>query len=238
VPFNVLLLPLLGGYIFLTLCNRTQFETKRHSGERLVFHAAIVGVFLLAGSFLVVGAISAACPALARWWHAVVPFAYSGVAFGAFSLGWILPGIVNFACFPRDSQIRRAIREAGDDLEMLLLETMDREVSVLVTLSSAKVYIGRVTRSVDPSQERRYVSLLPMLSGYRNSEDQEFIPTNDYLSLYEDVISGRVAGLNVGADEFQVVIPVSEIVSVSPFAPVIYDELHPTQSVGDSHTLK
>jgi len=44
MPFNVLLLPLLGGYLFLTHWNRTRFDTKRYSGERLIFHAAVAGV--------------------------------------------------------------------------------------------------------------------------------------------------------------------------------------------------
>jgi hypothetical protein len=52
MPFNVLLLPLPGGYILLTNCNRTRFNTRRYSGERLVFHAAAAGVLLLATSFL------------------------------------------------------------------------------------------------------------------------------------------------------------------------------------------
>lgn len=47
MPFNVLLLPLLGGYLFLTHFNRTRFATKRYSGERLIFHSAIAGVALL-----------------------------------------------------------------------------------------------------------------------------------------------------------------------------------------------
>jgi hypothetical protein len=47
VPFNVLLLPLLGGYLFITHWNRTRFHTKRYSGERLIFHSAIAGVVFL-----------------------------------------------------------------------------------------------------------------------------------------------------------------------------------------------
>jgi membrane-associated protease RseP (regulator of RpoE activity) len=57
MPFNVLLLPLLGGYLFLTHWNRTRFDTNRYSGERLIFHSAAAGVIFLLLSFIFVTAI-------------------------------------------------------------------------------------------------------------------------------------------------------------------------------------
>jgi len=51
VPFNVLLLPLLGGYVFITYWNHTRFSARRYSGERLLIHAALAGVFLLVVSY-------------------------------------------------------------------------------------------------------------------------------------------------------------------------------------------
>ena len=42
MPFDVLLLPLLGGYIFISNWNYTRFEAKRYSGQRLV--RAIIGL--------------------------------------------------------------------------------------------------------------------------------------------------------------------------------------------------
>lgn len=51
MPFNVLLLPLLGGYIFITYWHRTRFSARRYTGERLLFHAALAGVIFLILSF-------------------------------------------------------------------------------------------------------------------------------------------------------------------------------------------
>src|ERR1041384_6262475 len=47
MPFNLLILPLLGGYIFVTMCWRTRFETLRADGQRLIIKAAFSGVLLL-----------------------------------------------------------------------------------------------------------------------------------------------------------------------------------------------
>ena len=44
MPFNVLLLPLLGGYVFITYWNYTRFSARRYAGERLLINAALAGV--------------------------------------------------------------------------------------------------------------------------------------------------------------------------------------------------
>ncbi|MGI8617514.1 MAG: hypothetical protein ACR2L6_00290 [Gemmatimonadaceae bacterium] len=59
MPFNVLLLPLLGGYVFITKWNKTRFDAKRYSGERLIFHAAIAGVAFLIVAYLLTRVVAA-----------------------------------------------------------------------------------------------------------------------------------------------------------------------------------
>lgn len=66
MPFNLLLLPLLGGYIFISHGNHTRFDARRYSGERLVFHSALAGVvFLVLGLGLAL-ALAAWMPGLAE----------------------------------------------------------------------------------------------------------------------------------------------------------------------------
>jgi len=76
MPFNVLLLPLLGGYIFITHWNRTRFNAKRHTGERLLFEAATAGLLFLLIAFVLVHLVTAADPALHDRWAKEVPFPY------------------------------------------------------------------------------------------------------------------------------------------------------------------
>jgi hypothetical protein len=52
MPFNVLPLPLLGGYVLLTRWHRTGFLARRYSGERLLLHAALAGVLFLTSAFV------------------------------------------------------------------------------------------------------------------------------------------------------------------------------------------
>jgi hypothetical protein len=54
LQLNILFLPLLGGYIFYTRWRLTAFFAARCSGQRLIFHAAAVGLALLIAARAVV----------------------------------------------------------------------------------------------------------------------------------------------------------------------------------------
>lgn len=47
MPWNLLLPPLLGGYIFITRFNGTAYRVKSYSGYRLVFSSSVMGLILL-----------------------------------------------------------------------------------------------------------------------------------------------------------------------------------------------
>ena len=82
MPFNLLLLPLLAGYLVLARSNIRAYSTLRLSKEQLLLHASLVGLVLLA--------ISRLCCALARRTpigayigeviYQVAPFPYIGTA--------------------------------------------------------------------------------------------------------------------------------------------------------------
>jgi hypothetical protein len=133
MPFNVLLLPLLGGYLLLTHWNRTRFATKRYSGERLIFHSAIAGVALLCLSFLIVQALIGLRPGWYASWREVVPFAYTGTSLGAFVLGATTWWPLNRFLFPMESERRRVIREWGDHLEELLEEAIQSRRGISIS---------------------------------------------------------------------------------------------------------
>lgn len=228
MPFDVLLLPLLGGYVFITNWNRTRFHTKRYSGERLIFHAALAGVVFLALSYVIVALLVRAEPSSYAWWHQRVPFSYSGTAFGAFLLGALSWIPLNLTTNRQEKEIRRTIEEWNDYLEILLKRAVDEMRQVSVTLKNRKVYVGFVVQSFDPSYDRKYVLLLPTMSGYRRSEEQTLVLTTDYTSVYQQLIAADETRLVEGVDDFQIVLPVSEIQSASLFDPTAYQLFNPT----------
>lgn len=225
MPFNVLLLPLLGGFVLITRWNYTRFETKRLSGERLVFFAAIAGVFLAILAFLLVRIAAWMWPELQAAWRRQVPFAYAGTSLLALVIGFSAWKPLNWWS-SRETAIRAAMQQWNDFLEMLLEDSIKKTLMVNVSLKGGKVYIGFVTGNFDPAYDRKYIRLWPILSGYRNKDTQELAVTTDYTRVYAETASNN-SGASV-LDRFQVIVPVGELQSASFFDAKTYDLFNPS----------
>lgn len=70
MPFNLLLLPLLGGFLFFSHWDRTAFFAKRQDKERLLLYSSLWGLFFLAISFLLSTVIPyiETLSAVRHWW--------------------------------------------------------------------------------------------------------------------------------------------------------------------------
>lgn len=227
MPFNVLLLPLLGGYVFVSNWSITRYTTKRYSGQRLIFHAAIAGVFFLTIAFTTTHLLTAVYPDLHDRWRDLVPFEYSGTSFLAFLLGAGLWLPLNHL-HDETELARKAVEESNAYLELLFWDSVNLTRQISITISTGKVYIGFVTSYAltiikDPRLEDNYVVLLPTMSGYRRRADQKMIITNDYSQAYARLIDTNPDFLMSIADEMQLVIPESQIVSANFFDPEVYE---------------
>ena len=222
MPYNLLLLPLLGGYIFITQWNRTRFSVMRIDGHRLLFQAATAGAtFLLSAVFL-----STLCRRLGigwwldAYWHASVPFDHSGKAAIAFLIGALLWLPLNYFT-DRNSGIERAIQSQENPLELMLQKAVTGAHLVLLTVKNGKVYVGFVSDNFNPALPNQYVKLLLTTSGYRDNDTKKVTFTNDYTAVFEQLINEDEPDPLV-IEGFEIVIPMAEIQSVSFFAPDIY----------------
>lgn len=226
MPFNVLLLPLLGGYVFITHWNRTRYATTRHSGERLLLHAALAGSFFLVFGYLVTRLLIRLVPELGLWWRGLVPFPYSGSALIAFASAVAAPSVLNglLGSNAKD-EASRAIAHSGNFLEEVLARSVRRVKPVSVTLKSGKAYIGFVTNTVSPGVDRQHIALLPLQSGFRQAADHRLVLNTEYTAVYERIIrenGSSTAELDESMKDFIIVVPVGEVQSVNIFDPAIY----------------
>lgn len=219
MPWNLLLLPLLGGYVFCRECYYTRFKFKRFESYRLIFESALWGLlFLVVARFLVYWFRLLPAPFLQSWASFVgslAPFPYLSTAFGAFLLGPVTAFVANRFC-DEVSAKDLAVENSGDELLGLLIDAMDRDFAVLLTLSSRKVYVGYVWQS--PSldiPEMSFVVLLPVISGFRDSATLTVTFTTNYISLWQ---TGKVS-----PEDFLIVIPTGTITSASLFDRDVYE---------------
>lgn len=122
------------------------------------------------------------------------------------------------------------MRDYGSPLEQLLLKALNEKKYVMVTLSNGKVYIGRVSRSLAPEDDRSF-EVLPIKSGYREGEMQRLELTTHYDVTYQKIIEKEDDWLNIISD-FGVVIPVKDVLSATLFRGDIYAKYFPHKVTG------
>ncbi len=74
----------------------------------------------------------------------------------------------------------KEIEETGDSFSHVMLVAMENRLSVMVTLDSGKVYIGKILQFYTPYKDHDWIQVLPLLSGYRKDNSKELVITTDY----------------------------------------------------------
>ncbi|MBJ7900120.1 MAG: hypothetical protein GC158_09415 [Cyanobacteria bacterium RI_101] len=223
--FGLPLLPLIGGYIFLANFNRTKPRTYHYSGYKLLFYSASVG---LIGDFIV--SMAQALLGLSTinhrpWFLAILSFLRildkpnpkEVLVLLLLSTSWIL--LNQLPWFTSGKALRQAIFDLGTPLEKLLLDAQINEQLVSISLKNDKVYIGFVIEaqlSFRPySNQEGYITILPIISGYREAETKKFtITTRYYEVIYNDDLLQSSA---VKKKDFHSTIPEREVITLSKF---------------------
>jgi hypothetical protein len=214
MPTNLLLLPLLGGYLFLRTCHYCRFRSQHIDGYRLV---------TVLGGILPIDALREA-------WFQFAPVPFAGTAMGAFLLGLMLPPVVNRFVDPLKAKTL-AVERSGDEVAMLLHDAMLQERPVAVALSDRKFYVGLVLRSPNLDPREQHTAMLPLASGYRDPETLRFRFTTDYVPAYD------AQEEPIDPQDFVVVFPLQSISTVRFFDAGIYDRAfgQATESESEDH---
>lgn len=219
MPFNLLLLPLVGGYYLLVTSRFTKYIHQRIDRQRLIFNSVLVGIFLLGISVSMTKFIEYLEPSWLNTIKASVPLQlpYTGTAVLSLILGILLSHLSNL--FISDTQaLGWSIKLIGNELEQLINGAFSAAALVSFTMKNGKVYVGWPVALPRPSRSA-YLSVLPLFSGYRNSE-HDVIFTTEYWDIYQQ---RREEGEHDAYGGFLLVLPVEEISSASLFDLDIYD---------------
>lgn len=227
IPFNILLLPLLGGFAFVSSWNYTRWYAVRASRERLIFYAALAGFFSLVGVFVIKILIAPLIPCspsgicIPVWWHDHIPFEYSGLSVAAFSLAASMGFILNqLPWFDKDKQAERIVSKEGGPLEQFLDAALKSQKDVLVTLTNGKIYLGPIVSSFVPDQRDQTITLLPTWSGYRHNSSLEVAFTTDYEEVYLKMEEEHPEEIK----DFRVTLPIREVKTVTFFSKKLHRE--------------
>lgn len=235
----LLILPVIGGYFFSSRWNFTKFRCAREDGHRLYFRAALYGTFLFFAAYLLRvvllnfsttynGFETQQSELLGHLLKqpdakntALSPSSVLITAIYALLLGLVSWAPLNLVFWVGPS-LKRAIRD--NDFERLIHTTARRGMPLSVTMENQKAYVGFVVKTIDPTQARKMLGILPLMSGYRRN-DGRLKFTTYYTDIYGKIEAGsqkRLAHLSV--DDFEIVLPVDKIQSANMFDIVAYEE--------------
>jgi hypothetical protein len=236
---DIIILPLLGGYIFLITFNYTKFFHKRIEKNRLVYNALLVAFILIGFVYILdylvfknnnyyfsLGSIQSYTVKEIRNYFSnkideIIHFNLPGFkqSLIVFFIAYPLAIILNkFKYFKKEFSFDYTINKWGNEYEKLIWntlgETNDLDKLLMVTIKSNKVYIGQITKLSEPI-ENTHIIIIPSLSGYREKETQKLIITIDYTDVIENASQyNETATLD---RKLGVIIPFSEIVLISRF---------------------
>jgi hypothetical protein len=277
VPWNILLLPLIGGYFALHLFYYSRSRARRQEGYRLLLDSALAGLSLIPPARGIVLLIKSTGPGQALgdlWTAAVGSVPYAGTGAAALLLGVTLPLVLNVvaasllhglgsgprasppdrssfrpaaqprsrwlellgiaiahvrwsvACIGRWLQPARdhaedwAMQFSEDPMHRVFRRAIQAERPVMVTLKDRKVYIGLVWElpKSEVDDERKSISMLPVLSGHRDS-DQLRLEVDTVYPDYDDLDPA----LGVAPEDFLIAFPWQQIQNAHLFIQEVYE---------------
>lgn len=227
MPFNLLLLPLLGGFLFLRIFIPTKPFLLRQEGYHLLIYSSLSGLALLIIALFLSTWRIEQIDSFRIWWQTHVPFDYSGVALTALLLGMISPlalNVIFYFAFPKGFFKKAAMIRYRDRMEIIFDKSVSEVKEVAITLKNNKVYIGLITMYPEPHiRGQRFVSILPYFSGYRDQTTKQLIITTNYLLVYDQLETLAKKDPELDVADFDIVIPVSEIMSISIYNQTVSD---------------
>jgi|SRR5579875_2162787 len=217
MPYNLLLLPFMGGFLFFYATHLLRFYAQRLDGYKLLFFVAVAGTGLAMAARLIIVLVAqtALGGPLRNWWAIFSPFPYSATSALSFVLGPLLAAGVN-VFVGREEAKDIEIRRHGNSLMRLLHRAEREKLLISITLASRKWYVGWVAESPNLRPDEKYFRLLPFTSGYRDKDTLETYRT----VFYEDALAGG----DTSAQEFVIILPLDEVQVANLFDPDVYNE--------------
>ena len=230
---GLFLVPVLGGYLFLTGLNYTRYGVLRKSGYHLFFQSAIAGSVLVVIARPMVVFLNGSLPQIGALWKSYVPFDYSGTVALSVLLGLMFPYVANLF-YGKGKAERRAATESGALIELVISESLDRQKPVELSLKNGKSYIGFALGRKIAAFGESDIALIPMRSGYRDKDTHDLVLTTDYISAIRKCLDEELIIPDLRYEDFRIVIPMSEIRSVRIFHPEVYERFQQVKEPDDA----
>lgn len=236
VALLVLLPILLSGYIFSTVAHLFSYRIMRLDGYHLYFRAATYGSFFVFLSLIAFVVLHYLLPG--TWLGDVtlkLKDEFNGslkingspifelliISAGSVFISSAVARLCN-AVFPYEFSHWFNIQ--NDDFELLLYRAITNDDLIQVTMENKKVYVGFVVRGFRPTEERKHLRILPVISGYRGAKGKVH-HTTQYEDIYDNISENKTQEELIAiAADFEIILPVADIKSAHIYIPDVFKE--------------
>ena len=227
MDLGILIVPALGGYLFLRIAYLTKFRLYRESGYHLVFWSASAGIFLFAGAYLTTPFTHPFYSFIGEWLGLPAINSLVATLVTTILLSIVLPYIINHTIYTKEKARLKMADKKGSHIEWIIEESYSNETWIELTLKNGKSYIGiALGLSLEPGITKPNESdtaLLPFFSGYRDPNTHKLHITTNYSPVISTLEADcRKEGREVH-DVLRIAIPISEIRSARPFDLKVYE---------------
>lgn len=237
MPYNLLLLPIIIGYISLIYSLFFKYNSQRLSRSRILFESIALGVIIVSFGFVIRTIIQLIFPTFIPWtidFLKIVPINKTEY-FWTFIFSSLLALIFIFLSnkfirkkFPNDIPIGWAVDKNGDEIEKLFKKSVEEGLTIQVTLKNDKVYIG-FSETIPIPQKTNYLTLSPIISGYRDKETKRLVITTEYFKVVDEFIKELKNDEDSVTLNTDVIIKQDEILSAGIYEQRIYDLFNKTK---------
>lgn len=216
-PYNLLILPLTGGYFFIANFAFLKYKYQRLDTPRLLLNSILAGILITIIAFALRTFVENEYPAFYFRCCRILRLLPIERTEANRYLGTLLFSLVGIVLF---TVIINGLVKLfwGDELEQLFRDSVLKAQLIQLTLKNDKVYLGIIDKIPEP-KKTNYVSLIPIYSGYRNKDTKEMTITTSYetinLLIKEKALIPKLS-------KMLVIIKQDEILIAQPHDPEIY----------------
>ena len=213
----LLLIPAVIGYIFLMRTYWLQYRFMRLTGYHILFGSAFFGAVLNGMAHAIILAIKCHYLHIYQTWKNGSPKVFTEDLQITLILALIIPPILN-QIWKDQNQSLEVAENHGENIELTLTEAFYRNILVEVSLQNRKSYIGTPLQSgVRKNIQNLDIVLLPFFSAHRQEKDLKLVLDLDYRQVISTNTHPHIPLSQWSKDDFKIVIPMSEVVSVRLF---------------------
>jgi hypothetical protein len=238
LPYNLFLIPIIAGYFILVSSSLLKYNSQRLTRSRILFESILIGVITIGIGFLIRTSVEICFPKIVPYFLEklkIIPFEKSDYFWTFFFscllaiLFFIILEICILYFYSKNDSVVWAVKKNGDELETLLKDSALNGQTVQLTLANHKVYIGFCEETPIP-QKTNYISISPILSGYRDPKTKKLTITTDYFAVVEEFINEIEKQDGVELEKItlntDVVIKQDEIITAGIYEQEIFDKFN------------